>query len=993
MASSEEIALFQLEEVFSATLARIDSLILQPLLSEVEPESSSDPRGREFLQLLHRLHECTQHLWEVTDQSLHSLQRRVQNPSCSLKTLLLLGQPDQIQKAHREYIESYTNCIVVPAFQRVIKRRSEYWRGQRNALRQILAGGNAEGSLGTMLAQALHQPLAQHVQQYLILLLRLRERLEEEHSSQEMVMKAISLFGDLQSFMSQALDQAVATQGLWDTLSSRLRDTLCTPGHRLLLDSQDVPVTVAPLRAERGLLFDDTLVLLQGHNVCTFDLKLVWVESGQKECVCHIVTPEEVFSLCARDPKNLAIWRRKMTLAVCQALRGNKDFPMLGTGLDPDGPLDSRQATYTFQQEGRLCQATYEGDWFRGKPHGKGTLKWPDGRNFVGGFHQGLEQGFGIHLLPRGPEDQFDCYKCHWRKGHMCGYGMCEYATGDIYKGYFQVGLRHGFGVLDSVPQAFRYTGHWEKGQRSGFGVQDDNDRGERYIGMWQADQRHGPGIVISQAGICYQGTFQQDKMAGPGICLTEDGSLYEGTVTNDLIPMGKGKVTFPNGFVLEGWFGSWTGKGLPIQGVLDTASFPLDSSSTWKRQLSVGAFPKENHWQGVFEPFWAFVHEGCPGELQEALLGFYIQRSKGLQKSQENLCCLRSHQKGHPDDMKEILEDVLRHREPEALQPFLREVKRIQRGSPGKRPEWEGKRSHWICEQPWCFHLGNGNNLEGSKPVLSNSQHPLGKLLQTLLLTFQATYTGIGASKHLQALAKDQVKQHARDLWAAYRALLRVALDHKGQTLKEEDEETRNLQVHGVMLPAILSSFYSELSTLYLLLHEREDSLYQQGLTSLSLLPDATLLNYLWPLKDIKLTSNRRSPLVTGTCFLAASQSLQKILTTVDPQEKLEVLEKTYEEIEAAVTRIMGYKYKLSTDDLLPLLIYVVSRARIQHLGAEIHLIRDLMDSRHLGGLYDFLLTTLESCYRHIQKEDLKSHSLSISGTLGRSGSLALSS
>lgn len=34
---------------------------------------------------------------------------------------------------------------------------------------------------------------------------------------------------------------------------------------------------------------------------------------------------------------------------------------------------------------------------------------------------------------------------------------------------------------------------------------------------------------------------------------------------------------------------------------------------------------------------------------------------------------------------------------------------------------------------------------------------------------------------------------------------------------------------------------------------------------------------------------------------------------------------------------------------------------SRIQHLGAEIHLIRDMMDPIHTGGLYDFLLTALE--------------------------------
>lgn len=50
---------------------------------------------------------------------------------------------------------------------------------------------------------------------------------------------------------------------------------------------------------------------------------------------------------------------------------------------------------------------------------------------------------------------------------------------------------------------------------------------------------------------------------------------------------------------------------------------------------------------------------------------------------------------------------------------------------------------------------------------------------------------------------------------------------------------------------------------------------------------------------------------------------------TTVDPWEKLEVLEKTYGEIEATVSRVLGREYKLPMDDLLPLLIYVVSRAR----------------------------------------------------------------
>lgn len=392
MCSSEETDLLRLEEVFSTTLARTISLILQPLLL-ADPEPS-DPCGKECLRLLQQLHECAQRLWEVTEQSLLSLRQRLYHPpSMGLEAVLLLNNADYVLQAHMEYIQSYTDCLVVQAFQKVSKKRSEFWRSQRKALRQLLSSGSSEGSVGTTLCQALRQPLAHHVQKYVLLLLSLRDTLDEHHPAQQLVMHAVTLFGNLQSFMQQALDQAMATQALWHSLSSRLRDVLCTPTHRLLQDSQDIPVVVTPLRAERVLLFDDTLVLLQGHNVHTFDLKLVWVDPSQDKCVLHILTPEDEFSFCTRDPQGQVVWQWKVTQAVCQALCGKKDFPVLGSGREPSVPPECRCLAYTFRREGRLYQATYEGEWSRAKPHGKGTLKWPDGRNHVGDFYQGLEHG------------------------------------------------------------------------------------------------------------------------------------------------------------------------------------------------------------------------------------------------------------------------------------------------------------------------------------------------------------------------------------------------------------------------------------------------------------------------------------------------------------------------------------------------------------------------------------------------------------------------
>ena len=67
-----------------------------------DPEPS-DPCGRACLRLLQQLHESTQRLWEVTEQSLLSLRQRLDHPSSmSLEALLLLNNADYVQQAHME---------------------------------------------------------------------------------------------------------------------------------------------------------------------------------------------------------------------------------------------------------------------------------------------------------------------------------------------------------------------------------------------------------------------------------------------------------------------------------------------------------------------------------------------------------------------------------------------------------------------------------------------------------------------------------------------------------------------------------------------------------------------------------------------------------------------------------------------------------------------------------------------------------------------------
>lgn len=103
---------------------------------------------------------------------------------------------------------------------------------------------------------------------------------------------------------------------------------------------------------------------------------------------------------------------------------------------------------------------------------------------------------------------------------------------------------------------------------------------------------------------------------------------------------------------------------------------------------------------------------------------------------------------------MEGILEELLQHREPEALQRYLRKVR-------ARAPPGGSLAEKWVLRVPVA---------SAPAQALSTARHPLGKLLRTLMLTFQATYTGVGANKHLQELAQEEVKQHACELWAAYR-------------------------------------------------------------------------------------------------------------------------------------------------------------------------------------------------------------------------------
>ena len=106
---------------------------------------------------------------------------------------------------------------------------------------------------------------------------------------------------------------------------------------------------------------------------------------------------------------------------------------------------------------------------------------------------------------------------------------------------------------------------------------------------------------------------------------------------------------------------------------------------------------------------------------------------------------------------------------------------------------------------------------------------------------------------------------------------------------------------------------------------------------------------------------------------FVIAIETLQQIKTKFTPFEKLDVLLETFREINKAGQASCGSEYSWSMDELFPVFQYIVVRARILQLGAEIHMIEDLTQDSYLrSGEFGIMFTTLQASYYQILKESI---------------------
>ncbi|XP_056284994.1 alsin-like isoform X1 [Pseudoliparis swirei] len=947
------------ERQFYCWLSSVKTLLLTPLQNR---ESACPSLGEPCTHLFFSLCESFVRLSFLIGRQSTSLSYFLHDvQGCDVTSLPLLTHTKHFLEIYKEYCSSVGNFQVMGGFRSLHKLSLECLGSQETVLAQLcVSDQSVSGNVD--LVSLMYWPL-QQLHQYSRVLLKLAACYDVLTTEYQSLHQGCNQYDSLSVSLLRRKKEAEATFLFWSIHSGKTTEVLRLPQRRVVCESSNRSLTLQNAGRFSNhwfILFNDTLVHTQGaipsqslfamHHI--YPLTSLWVKPVTEDSsglyAIKVTCPEESFTLVASTPQEKNKWLRSLNQAVDQVLGGP------GQGSSPGLTAMTRTASYKFTGEGRFKDAQYTGGWLAGRVHGRGTMKWPDGRTYNGNFKNGQEDGYGECVLPDKVLNKPDNYHGLWRDGKIHGFGKYKYASGEVYEGCFSDGQRHGYGMLNSGNLAKKsasvFIGQWIHDKKTGYGVHDDITRGEKYMGLWSDEQRHGNAVVVTQCGLYYEGTFRDNKMCGPGLLVSDDDTALHGEFSDDWTVDGKGILSLANGDYLEGVFsGEWTA-GLKVVGTYIKPSVDEPENKERNSLLRVGqhAVPAGQRWLCVFDECWSRL--GCDsagrGERAAAWDNIAVtittarRQSPALSRSQSKVL--------------ECLEFIPQHEEPVTTANYANIRRYLIKA----------------CETP---------------------HHPLGWLVETLVTVYRMTYVGVGSNRRLLRQAVQELLAYLTHFFCIVRFLFPGLPDDGGVIPEPSASPSKSKQnanmaeqvgvmvvsCSSLLLPQLLPRLYPPLFTLYCLQQEQAEAEYWQRILQQNKQPDQSLLNFLgvqekfWPVW-VSILGEKKQIVSSSkdACFVSAVETLQQISTAFTPSDKLLVIQKTFEELTQEVKSMLDDNFVWCMDDLLPLFIYVVLRARIRNLGAEVSLIDDLMDPNIQHGEMGLMFTTLQACYSHILQE-----------------------
>ncbi len=253
--------------------------------------------------------------------------------------------------------------------------------------------------------------------------------------------------------------------------------------------------------------------------------------------------------------------------------------------VDPTTGKRHGQGSMKWSHDG----ATYQGGWIHDKMHGTGILTSPDGRCYEGQFNQ-VDSTAPPFKNRHGQGSMIyngRTYKGQWEQGQYHGFGVLTWSDGRRYEGQFRAGRFHGQGVL-SWPDGQVYRGEFNH-----FRIRHVKDRFEQEDAAWFANAKrhanHDPNVPLEirtikkegtiyhgqvnsvtkekqgrgvmkwlQTGLTYDGEWVANQIHGSGVLSWTDGRRYQGSVQSGHLH-GQGVLTWPAGQQYSGEFKSFS--------------------------------------------------------------------------------------------------------------------------------------------------------------------------------------------------------------------------------------------------------------------------------------------------------------------------------------------------------------------------------------------------------------------------------------------------
>merc|ERR1719334_1003888 len=541
-----------------------------------------------------------------------------------------------------------------------------------------------------------------------------------------------------------------------------------------------------------------------------------------------------------------------------------------------------------------------------------------DGSKHTGFWRNGLQHGRGLWI---GKDESTK--EGNWIKGKMEGIGKIVDKDGFIYEGNLQDGIPLGHGIKKEGKfmgsGASVYIGSWSKGLKNGYGVLDDIMTGEKYMGLWTDGIRHGRGCVVNSDGVYYEGNFYNNKLCGDGVMIFEDGARYEGEFAGAGDFNGKGTLE-TQGIKYVGHFQGNYNESMKFNG--EILNKRRESTNCIEPDMKYTVDPNLK-WKDIFNSWYQVVGEENRHVWENIAIA--INKAKSF-----------SRERGVPPqpelDYLEIIPTF--GRLPPLDKKTLNEIEK------------------YLSEATSC------------------SLHPLSKLISQLVEAFTASYGGVRAHQVLLPHAIKELSSICLHLYKIVKTLFPVLPEvDVYNSSPSSDSENAIATPISLFHPLLLPPLHPTLFMLYTLRESKPDSIYWERILRWNKHSDEALLTFLEvDPRLIQDQGEKHNYRYRDKHFLEAINTIQQIKTMFTPKQKLEVILAMFKSITNTPIKSITW----SMDTLLPVCMYVVVRARILQLGAELAMLQDLMETYLFQGEQGIMLTTLLAAYHQMMKESL---------------------